>query len=206
MWIIVRYEKVHQRVETLHMMIPCTSWPDYLKSHSVRKDTGLLWTPHGIFPSKWHTRNKASCPLGSISGSVTRRSRGIYVPICLALDTEQWAPQLKRNLDELERLQSRAPKAVRGFEERLGPVDWAYLMPWWPQGDQPAEHSCSRRSCRDDRAKMLSDTAWGMPNTAFVGVHISYEPNTGSAGKQRSRDPGSTTLGGFEAAAHLTWH
>lgn len=172
-------------------MIPCNSWPDCLKSYSVRKDPGLWWTPHGIYQSKWHTRSKSSCPLGSISLSVATRSRRICVPICLALDTELRALQLERDLDELERLQSRAPMVVRSFEERLTPMSWACLMQWWLQDDHPADHSCSRRGYRDDRVKLLSDTAWGMHSTAFVGVHIGYEQNTGSAGKQCSSGAGT---------------
>lgn len=198
-------KKFTRRVEPLHMTIPCTSWPDCLKA-TLWERTGAVMDTTWNVPGKMTHRNKASCPLGSISGSVARRSRRILVPICLALDTELWAPLLKRDLDELEQ----SSQGGQRLWERLGPMDWAYLMHWWLQGDQLADHSCSRRSYRDDRAKLLSDTAWGMPNTAFVGIHSGHGPSTCSAAQHCSSGAetqgGSTTLGGFAAVAHLTWH
>ena len=100
------------------------SGPIQLEHSLAKKDLGVLEdNKMNVSQQCVLVAKKANSILGCIRSSVASRSREVIFPLCLALVrphlqccVQFWAPQYKREMEQLETVQQRAKKMTKGLE------------------------------------------------------------------------------------------
>ena len=142
---------------------------EWLESSTAERDLGVLVDSRvNVSQQCALAAKRENCTLGCIKHSITSWSKEVIIPLCSALVwphleycVQFWAPQFKKAVKDLEYLQRRATKLVKGlesmsYEEWLRTLDLSSVEKRRLRGDRIALYSLLRRGSGEGGAELFS--------------------------------------------------